>query len=465
MVISVDYSKQNNIVCRIITDKESGSGVIFDIDADKIYILTCFHVIKDFKNMSISFYVDHEVINVDVDFDIGVLQNEKDDTAILIIPRICNANFKFIPKLFAVKQTDFKNEMILSGYPIVKNRGSTLKNVVLDKGRTQNDVFRTEVKTETQVSFGWENCRGFSGGAIFVKVDDYLYLVGIVKEYSEEFNYFTYTFLEKYNSLLISKSFPPIILSDFDISLIPQLYLDSRSKIDKIRYLIGNNIFLERQDTVNKILDSEKQVCIVGGMPGVGKTVILRNIINELSTPWFFFKAEDLDQNCKTKIKAIVELSKLCNHRIIVMIDGIEKIFELEYENNFVEIFKELYRSETIQTILSIREYSIKSLEKIIRFDCDYRYEYLLVNVSDIDDSEFSLVEKTYPELSKLNSTTKELLKNPFYLDVIIKEKQIGNLENITNEYQIKDLIWEVITESASEIKSALLQLARLKLD
>ena len=75
----------------------SGSGIIFDIDDEHLYVATNHHVINNAVNLSITFaggdYYDAEVVGYDSNMDVAVLSIDLDDVNDEVINKIAIATF------------------------------------------------------------------------------------------------------------------------------------------------------------------------------------------------------------------------------------------------------------------------------------------------------------------------------------------------------------------------------------
>lgn len=451
-----------NIVCRINTAKTQGSGVLYKYSPDSVLLLTCQHVISNSKEFEIYFNDSDHFTKLNIFEDIEILIDDKNDAAIIKLP-ICRYEIlKGIPSVLAMID-DNSDGKLLCGYPEVLNR-TGVNCSVLDDGRINNGIFRTSITLDTFVSEGSENVKGFSGGGIFSNCDGSVYLEGVVKKYSNEFKFFEYTPIETYNMLLKLSGYGPIPIGGCLLHNALNIAEGSINDLMAIRSVIGTDIRLKREKVMEQLSETKTNCCIVTGEPGVGKSVVVRNYLIENKIPFFFFKASQAKEKLLDSLDLITCFSMYEQRNVIVVIDAAEKVFDMMDEDSFIKAINKLLTVLNIKLIISVRSYSLEALKKVLLFDCNLS-DFDIVEVKHLNDEEFFDIEEKYPEIKTISDHAKELVKNLFYLDIVIKEKIIGNLNDIRNEYQIKDLIWNKITDNSTETKKVLIELAIQKLE
>ncbi|MTK11821.1 MAG: trypsin-like peptidase domain-containing protein, partial [Clostridiaceae bacterium] len=189
MSFTIKETEIDSIVCKVCTDTEQGSGVICKVNNDLSYILTCSHVIKNSKEFTIYIKDNNTIKSIKVSNPRERFQNKVVDSAVIVINNNIDEFLKTISPFKVIKNemdADEKADMILSGYPSIRNYGGDFNNIVIDECRYSSvDMLRTNVKLDTHTSYGIENCKGFSGGGIFVKYNNKTFLTSIASEYYE----------------------------------------------------------------------------------------------------------------------------------------------------------------------------------------------------------------------------------------------------------------------------------------
>lgn len=466
MSFSINKKDLLNVVCMIKTDIEQGSGVIYKAQEDYVYILTCYHVIKDSNYIKI--IINNEnIVQISTDEDV-VIKNSKTDSAIIILN--CK-EYEFLKEISTYKIIKFMNgklELLISGFPNVVNANGKLNNIILDKTRySSENIIRTDIQLETPYSDGKENCKGFSGGGVFAIHNELAYLVGILSEYYDEFKYFKEISIDEYNDLLSEKRYPPIPIYIEDIVNIDTLISDSIINLNKIHCYIGRDIELNRKNEVESIYNSNAKINIITGEPGIGKSVIVKRLIEKYKYEYcLYFRSENINENLSLQINSIEHLLANESNHIIIIIDSCERIFETNNSTILKELITKLTPYKNIEFLICIRNYSIKALERSIQIECKLdKQQFEEFNISEISEDDFRIIQERYPKIKSLSANTITLLKNPFYLNEIICENQLGNVSNIENEFQIKDLIWDTITGESFSRKALLIKLAEQKLN
>lgn len=462
-MFSLKGSNLNHLVCRISVEKknfktEVGTGTLVTVNKNTIYILTCKHLVFDARQITIEQKNNGNLIKIEVSLEEILYSSNNKDAAIIVLDTQKYNGVNICERIIAVSNIK-QNELELLGFPNVKNINS-FKEVYIDQGRMDGDYFKTDNRLDSNYSTGKENCEGFSGGAIYEKYSEFAYLYAIASEYSDELDYFTVIKINEYNKLLQEKGYDKINICENDVMLCNDLFKQSQKRINNTRSTIGKDFELNRTELIQKILLEDEKIQIVSGDPGIGKSVILKKLALENEYNYYFI-SDDFDKDMSEFVQAIIEAAKICEN-IFVLIDAAEKIFEKEYENNFIEFIK-LLKDDNIKFVISIRSYSLNNLTRLVKVNTDYSIENIVISCLTEDD--VKLISDKYPNLSSMKKETLELLKNPFYMDVIISREINNELNSIENEYQIKNLIWEEITERDEDIKAVLRELLKAKLD
>lgn len=462
----ITSNEYNRMVCLIKTDTSQGTGTIINIDNNFSCILTCYHVIVENKNVSNNIIIkqkqDDKVIEISID-NKDLFFDETNDTAILIINHKNYPNFIIPPKVLSLK-INKELQAELSGYPEVKNRNDKFRCVRLDRGRFLINEFRTEVKLETHYSDAKDNCVGFSGGAIYTNFNDNLYLLAITTEYSEITNYFSSIGIEKYNLLLTDKGFSKINIYNEDVVHAYPFQNKSIKRINLLNSTIGTDIEIDRNKIITEIENSSQKVKIIYGEPGIGKSVIIKKIAEKLKGNYFCIFSEDMNDEFNNLLQSILALSEY-GQEIFILIDSAEKIFELEYTEKLIELLDNFKNKDNIKILITVRAYSLDIIERTINNKAEYQNKFSSHKVYELINEEVIEILKNKFKSNNFSKSVIGLLRNPFYLNIITERLLNKELENINNEFQLKDIIWESITEKRNDVKKILLKLVEQKLN
>jgi len=196
---------------------------------------------------------------------------------------------------------------------------------------------------------------------------------------------------------------------------------------------------------------NDKQVLILSGTGGVGKTAIIKNLYKKLDdniVPFYVFKANEFSLSRINDffdgfgLLEFIEAHKDEKVKIVV-IDSAEKLLELQNTDPFKEFLSTLIQNNwkiiftTRNNYLEDLNYQFIEIHKIVPFNLDIRD----LNPSELEDLSakynFSL-----PEDSKLL----ELIKNPFYLNEYLN---FYNEREDTNYSNFKEKLWNKIIKKS----------------
>lgn len=240
-------------------------------------------------------------------------------------------------------------------------------------------------------------------------------------------------------------------------SILNNFLEDSNNKLNSISDSIGN-FHINRDKIVDNFINTRNNVNIIFGNPGVGKSAIVKNILNKINTNHKIFI--DAEEICKKDnyFNTLVSLMYALNDCEIV-IDRTEKIFEND-NSNFLKLLKACNK---LNITFVIRDYSLSKLKEQL-FDSGYdltKIEYFCI--SEISMEEVEGILKKHNIIIK-NTNLKGLLTNLFYLQNIIRYSAIIASESkIVNEFNIKEKLFEAITNDKESYKNALISVFEKK--
>ncbi len=449
----------DNLVYKIETGTKQGSGVVIPYIDNQLLLLTCYHVLEDETEITLTNAGGN---TYSTSINSAELFVEKDkDVAVLILDKVCIESYNFLD-LISIGSEDGENK-IICGFPNIINTAEN-QLVILDRVRKSGEHLRTDIDLSTAYNIASDNVKGFSGGAVFQQIEDALYLEGIIKTFSNEFPYFEIIDFCVVNKLLSRNGKRLIRLTNSDYHYGIECVEASINEVSKIRDVIGTDIIINREDITLKLEELSNKVVIIKGKPGSGKSVVIKNYLMDRSLEYYFLKATDIEDGLEKIINELIAYAKYTENDFFVIIDSCEKIFDLGIENVFIQSINYLKEIDNIRFIFGVRKYSLQVLKSALFFECSIN-DVTELSISNLSDGEFRDVVNEVPEIERLSKNVKLLLKNPFYLDIVIKNKLLGSIENISNEYQIKDVIWEDLTDGNIDIKSQLLMLATKKLE
>jgi len=226
------------------------------------------------------------------------------------------------------------------------------------------------------------------------------------------------------------------------------ILFDIQTDIDFNDYKIE----IDRTNALKNIKDKlkDKQILIVSGVGGVGKTAIIKNLYKEIKNniPFYVFKANEFSVNRISdlfegfSLKDFIEAHKDEENKIIV-IDSAEKLLEIQNADIFKEFLLSLIKNEwkiiftTRNNYLEDLTYEFIEIHRIVPFNLD---------IQNLSKSELENLSTKYnfslPEDLKLL----ELIENPFYLSEYLKFYN----ENEALDYpNFKEKLWNKIIKKS----------------
>ncbi len=229
---------------------------------------------------------------------------------------------------------------------------------------------------------------------------------------------------------------------------------NQKIEIDRIKAL----------ETIEKELHN-KQILIVSGVGGVGKTAIIKTLYEKFENeiPFYIFKANEFSINKLNDLFSGFELQDFLEaHKKekikIVVIDSAEKLLELQNTDTFKIFLKDLIQNDwkiiftTRNNYLNDLNFQFFEIHKIFPFN---------LHIQNLKQPELEKLASKYkfslPEDPKLL----ELIKNPFYLNEYLK---FYNEDEIIDYLNFKNNLWnKIIRKSEPAREQCFLQTAFLR--
>lgn len=215
--------------------------------------------------------------------------------------------------------------------------------------------------------------------------------------------------------------------------------------ISNIDIKINDEYEIDRTELIEKIKEEKFKFISIQGCEGVGKTVICKKVIENEELVLYaraerFIEESHLDNIWDVDIKNILEL--LNGKKLVFFIDALE--FIADASKTKLDLLESLYnitsQYENVYVITSCRTSDKNAFLKI-----ESKYNIISYNVNEINDDELKELQKQYFIIKKMSQDKKyeNLLKTPFYINIIIKNNvDIDNIEDI-NEFRM--YIWNNI--------------------
>lgn len=265
----------------------------------------------------------------------------------------------------------------------------------------------------------------------------------------------------------IFKHFDIQKLAPFSNSL-QKLRCDSELIIKPLKSTIGD-LHLEKTELRSIISTSinDYALTIITGNPGVGKSAIMKEIIEKdfYESSVFIFRADQFNnphlanvfakQSISESIQDIISCVSLIPEKLIV-IDSLEKLLEGDPENAFKQLIILLLEYPDIKIVATSRKYAVDLIIQKFGIEGD---KYNKIEIPELNENELKLVSERFPKLVTVfkNQKLKALLKSPKYLDFVLmslaKEEEDLSAISITD---FKKKLWNNIIEDITTKKSGL---------
>ncbi|MUK48769.1 hypothetical protein [Aliivibrio fischeri] len=231
-----------------------------------------------------------------------------------------------------------------------------------------------------------------------------------------------------------------------------------------------NGFHVDRAEPLAKIseLYGVNDFLFVTGARGVGKSGVVKDFISQKGrdVPVFYLRAEDLDKSHLNDVFTSIGMNStlgqiegyfsLLKEKILV-IESLEKILELNYQDAFVDLLQYIKKQAGWTIIATGRDYAYQQLTfnylqpSAIQFDS--------VNVEGFTSDQVAQVSEHIPELTGLisNDSLTELLKVPFFIEIAVRA--IGNgaqFKSGDTEVDFRNTVWSTVISKEADRKSGM---------
>lgn len=212
--------------------------------------------------------------------------------------------------------------------------------------------------------------------------------------------------------------------------------------ISNIETKINDEYEIDRKELIEKMRTDNSKFISVQGREGVGKTVICKKFIENENIVLYaraerFLEESHLEEIWNLDIKKILEC--LNGKKIVFFIDALE--FIADASKTKLDLLESLYnvaqKYENAHIITSCRTSDKNAFIKI-----ESKYNIVTYDVNEISETELNLLKNQYPIIKEMseNKTYADLLKTPFYINIIIKDSI--DMEQITDINKFREYIW-----------------------
>jgi len=229
----------------------------------------------------------------------------------------------------------------------------------------------------------------------------------------------------------------------------------------KIRTTIGPSFHLRRTAMVQKVLSAvdAKQVVLITGPAGSGKSVIGKEAVSFLSREFFAFgfrveefavaHIEETLHNSQIPARA-AELQAIlgAQGRKVLVIESVERLLEKPTRDAFSDLMSLARGDEGLGIIMTCRDYSMEQVQA--SFLQPAGIDHAIIGVPPLDDSELQEIQAAFPSLAVPlgNPALREILRNPYFIDKALQIPWHAGRPLPENERDFRAFFWRQIVRA-----------------
>lgn len=226
----------------------------------------------------------------------------------------------------------------------------------------------------------------------------------------------------------------------------------------KIRSTIGPAFHLRRASMVQKVLSAieAKQVILITGPAGSGKSVICKEAVASLSRESFAFgfRVEEfavahIDEtlhNSQIPIRAS-ELQAIlgAQSRKVLVIESVERLLEKPTRDAFSDLMTLAKGDDGLAIVMTCRDYSVEQVQA--SFLSPAGIDHVIIRVPPLDDSELQDIQTALPSLAVPlgNPALLEILRNPYFIDKALQIPWDAGRPLPENERDFRAVFWRQV--------------------
>lgn len=228
-----------------------------------------------------------------------------------------------------------------------------------------------------------------------------------------------------------------------------------------IRVTIGPAFHLRRAGIVQKVLEAieAKQVVLITGTAGSGKSVIGKEAVSFLASEFFVFgfRVEEyavahIDETlhnsqipaCTTELQAILG----AQGRKVLVIESVERLLEKPTRGAFSDLMTLAQSDDTLSIVMTCREYSVEQVQA--SFLRPVGIDHAVIDVPPLDDTELEHIQAAFPSLAVplANPALREILRNPYFIDKALQIPWDSGRPLPESERDFRAIIWQQIVRA-----------------
>lgn len=243
-----------------------------------------------------------------------------------------------------------------------------------------------------------------------------------------------------------------------NLSKLENAFANSKVGLGTIECKINGEYEIDRSSVIAQISEKFRKNLCICGRAGSGKTVSCKKLIEKIGVNEVLYARaerflEETDINSVWGFNIRETFKRLDNRLLIIFIDSLEFIADNKSKLDLLRLLYDCAKDyDNIKIITTCR-----ASDKNSFIELESKYEILSYEIGDLSSDELNDIAKQYSIVRSLmtNNNYEELLKSPFYIDVITK--YVLDFDNINDENQFREYIWDnVICKRGAEFREAI---------
>ena len=229
----------------------------------------------------------------------------------------------------------------------------------------------------------------------------------------------------------------------------------------KIRTTIGPAFHLRRAAVVQRVRSAieAKQVVLITGPAGSGKSVIGKEAVSFLSYEFFAFgfRVEEfavahIDETLHnsqiptraTELQAILG----AQGRKVLVIESVERLLEKPTRDAFSDLMTLAQSDDGLGIVMTCRDYSVEQVQA--SFLRPAGIDHAVIEVPPLDDAELQEIQTAFPSLVVPlgNPALREILRNPYFIDKALQIPWDSGRPLPENERDFRAIFWRQIVRA-----------------
>ena len=230
--------------------------------------------------------------------------------------------------------------------------------------------------------------------------------------------------------------------------------------LDGIRSTIAGSVNIPRDELKQAASDAlaEHQTLVLTGPPGGGKSALAKSLVlsNQGNHEYLSFRGEDfakssIDDVLQARMTGLQLKTLLgAQERVLIHVESVERLLEHPVRDAFADLVRIAEECENVHLLLTCRDYAAAAA--VAASFNQGTPPPPVIAVPPLSDSELDEVATSLPglEVPFSNPRIKDLLRNPFLLDLAAKLDWLGEYDLPTDVIAFRQRCWSELARRDS---------------